>query len=236
MRSVIAALALVVVGLATAPPSVAAPPPTLQLGSSGAAVRDLQRTLVRGTYLPRAAVDGRFGLRTWHAVVAFQGWSRIGRDGIVGARTRGALRGLRRPVPWSSRTGYEVHIGEQVLLMVRAGRVVRAMHVSSGAGGATPVGHFRILRRERMSWSRRFHVWIPFAQYFSGGYAMHAYPSVPAYPASHGCVRLPTEEASTVWSFGRLRMRMWISSAGHRTVGRRSVGAGCPSAPSPAVR
>ena len=28
-------------------------------------------------------------------------------------------------------------------------------------------------------------------QPFKGGFAIHGYPSVPAYPASHGCVRIP---------------------------------------------
>jgi len=27
--------------------------------------------------------------------------------------------------------------------------------------------------------------------YFTGGYAIHGTPSVPPYPASHGCVRIP---------------------------------------------
>ena len=70
--------------------------------------------------------------------------------------------------------------------------------------------HLRIQRRERMSWSSRFGVWMPYAQYFWRGYAMHAYPIVPAYPASHGCVRVPSQEAEAVWNFGRLRMRVWI--------------------------
>ena len=26
---------------------------------------------------------------------------------------------------------------------------------------------------------------------YKGGFAIHGYPSVPAYPASHGCVRIP---------------------------------------------
>jgi lipoprotein-anchoring transpeptidase ErfK/SrfK len=32
-------------------------------------------------------------------------------------------------------------------------------------------------------------LWYPL--YFLRGFALHGYPSVPAYPASHGCVRLP---------------------------------------------
>src|SRR5262249_61511256 len=27
--------------------------------------------------------------------------------------------------------------------------------------------------------------------YFNGGIAVHGYPSVPTYPASHGCARIP---------------------------------------------
>ena len=27
--------------------------------------------------------------------------------------------------------------------------------------------------------------------YFYGGYAIHGNPSVPPYPASHGCIRVP---------------------------------------------
>ena len=37
----------------------------------------------------RRGVDGVFGERTWHAVVAFQGWSGLVRDGIIGPKTRG---------------------------------------------------------------------------------------------------------------------------------------------------
>lgn len=53
--------------------------------------------------------------------------------------------------------------------MVLDGRVRRAIHVSTGAGSSTPFGHFRIERRERMSWSSRFGVWMPYAQYFWRG-------------------------------------------------------------------
>jgi putative peptidoglycan binding protein/L,D-transpeptidase-like protein len=183
--------------------------PVVRLGSHGSAVRDLQQTLARLSYLPQRGVDGVFGMQTWHAVVAFQGWSALSRDGIVGPRTRAALAHARRPRPWSHATGIEIHIGQQVLLLVRHGRVTRAIHVSTGAGGATPLGHFRIYRRESMSWSIPFHVWMPLAQYFYGGYAMHEFASVPAYPASHGCVRVPESESGAVWRFGAMGMRVW---------------------------
>lgn len=182
---------------------------TLRLGSRGAEVRAVQSTLARLSYLSNGGVDGVFGMQTWHAVVAFQGWSAIARDGIVGPRTRAALTRAHRPTPWSTSTGFEIHITQQVLLLVRNRRVQRAIHVSTGAGGATPSGHFRIYRRETMSWSVPFHVWMPLAQYFTGGYALHEFASVPAYPASHGCVRVPQSESRTVWQFGSIGMRLW---------------------------
>ena len=76
---------------------------------------------------------------------------------------------------------------------VSGGRVVRAIHVSTGMPGwPTPRGHFTILQRDPMSWSVRFQVWMPLAQYFQDGYVRcTSSPDVPAYPASHGCVRVP---------------------------------------------
>jgi L,D-transpeptidase catalytic domain/Putative peptidoglycan binding domain len=185
--------------------------PVLRLGARGPAVRALQSSLARLTYLPAGSVDGVFGMQTWHAVVAFQGWSSLARDGIVGPRTRSALAHARTPVPWSRAAGLEIHIPQQVLLLVRNGRVQRSIHVSTGSNGRTPLGHFRVYRREVLSWSVQFHVWMPLAQYFYRGYAMHEFASVPAYAASHGCVRLPHAEARAVWRFGAIGMRVWTS-------------------------
>jgi L,D-transpeptidase-like protein/putative peptidoglycan binding protein len=183
--------------------------PMLRLGSRGPAVRALQSSLARLTYLPYRGVDGVFGMQTWHAVVAFQGWSNLARDGIAGARTQAALVRAQTPVPWSRSSGFEIHISQQVLLFVRDGRVQRAIHVSTGANGLTPLGHFRVYRRDAMSWSVQFHVWMPLAQYFYAGYAMHQFWDVPASPASHGCVRVPEAEARTVWQFGAIGTRVW---------------------------
>ena len=33
------------------------------------------------------------------------------------------------------------------------------------------------------------------SNYFIGGYAIHGYTSVPTYPASHGCIRVPIPNA-----------------------------------------
>jgi peptidoglycan hydrolase-like protein with peptidoglycan-binding domain len=61
------------------------PLPTLYFGSSGVAVRVLQRLLVANGYAVR--VDGIFGALTETAVKAFQNQRNLGVDGIVGQRT-----------------------------------------------------------------------------------------------------------------------------------------------------
>lgn len=176
--------------------------PPLHLGSRGVSVRTLQQRLVVLGYLPPGSANGIFGARTWHAVVAFQGWQRLHRDGVVGARTRAALASARRPQPWTRlERGLALDLRRQVMLVVTRGRTLRAVHVSSAAPGyLTPRGLFRVYRRERMSWSYPYRVWMPYALYSSGGYAIHGFSSVPAHPASHGCVRMPLSDAPMVFA------------------------------------
>lgn len=59
--------------------------PNLRFGSSGLAVRVLQRLLVANGYTMR--VDGIFGAFTESAVKAFQNRRNLGSDGVVGQRT-----------------------------------------------------------------------------------------------------------------------------------------------------
>ena len=85
--------------------------------------------------------------------------------------------------------------------MVEDGEVVRAVHTSTGSGGITPVGDFKVYAKVLYSWSVPFQVWMPYAAYFRGGIATHQSPTFPSYPASHGCVRLPEGEAERVYRF-----------------------------------
>jgi lipoprotein-anchoring transpeptidase ErfK/SrfK len=39
-----------------------------------------------------------------------------------------------------------------------------------------------------------------YPSYFIGGFAVHGYPDVPPYPASHGCARIPMWIAQTVYA------------------------------------
>lgn len=213
----IAAIASCTILALAAAPSASAR--KLTLGMAGLDVRHVKEDLAELGYLPRGAVDKHFDQRTWHAVAALQGWQRLPRDGMVGARTRRALRVATRPVPSSRRRGIEIHIDAQVMLLVSGGRTEHAIHISSGAGNGTPFGRYAIYSRQELSWSRPYKVWMPLAQYFVGGIALHQAPSVPAYPASHGCVRVPAEFAAVAWRHGRLGDRVWVE-AGHKVVRR----------------
>lgn len=68
--------------------------PTLQIGSTGEAVRRLQRALTAA--LGRTvAIDGQFGSQTGQAVRDYQASRGLGVDGIVGPQTWGALQSGR---------------------------------------------------------------------------------------------------------------------------------------------
>jgi lipoprotein-anchoring transpeptidase ErfK/SrfK len=174
--------------------------------------RSVQGRLAELGYLPREAVNGQSDERTRQALIAFQGWENLPRDGVAGASTRAKLVRAARPQPTSGlRGGLEIHTYQQVLLLVKDGRTVRAIHVSTGGPGTpTPHGNFRVTSRQRMSFSRPFEVWMPFALYFVGGIALHEYPDVPPWAASHGCVRMPAGEAEAVFRWAGPGTPVWV--------------------------
>jgi hypothetical protein len=169
-------------------------------------VRGIQLRLWTLGFLDRSSVTGSFEYGTEQAVLAFQGWNGLARTGTVTGETQVALFRATQPRPSTHRPGRRVEIHRElgVLLMVEGNEVVRAVHTSTGAFGRTPSGTFRVYRKELLSWSVPFSVWMPYASYFTGGIAMHEYPYVPEYPASHGCVRLPAGEAERVFEFAEL--------------------------------
>jgi hypothetical protein len=165
-------------------------------------VRGVQLRMFQLGYLSRAQVTGTLDYSTSQALLAFQGWEGLARTGTVTGETQLELVRAERPRPrYRGSRHVEIHRDRGVLLLVERGEVERAVHTSTGAGGATPSGTFRVFRKETMSWSYPFQVWMPWASYFVGGIAMHEYSHVPEYPASHGCVRLPAGDAQRVFRF-----------------------------------
>jgi peptidoglycan hydrolase-like protein with peptidoglycan-binding domain len=182
-------------------------------GHRGPAVGALQRRLIELHYMGPGTVTHVYNYRTTQAVMAFEGWTGLQRDGIAGPKVFHALARAHVPRPWGKVNRHmELHLKKQVLLLINARHVVtRAIHVSTGRPSLpTPAGSFAIYSKQRMSWSRKFQVWLPWASYFYSGDAFHEYPDVPGYPASHGCVRVASPFIGKVWRFATLGTRVLI--------------------------
>jgi PKD repeat protein len=166
--------------------------PRLTLGARGAAVSQFGGQLRRLHY---AAPSGpSFDGRMLDAVYAFQKVHGLPRTGVVDARLWRALSNPRVPVPRFARPAghIEVNKGLQVLYVVQGSRVALIVPISTAgvAGAFTPVGRFAVYRKVGgFDPSPLGTLYDPL--YFTGGYAIHGNPSVPPYPASHGCVRIP---------------------------------------------
>jgi hypothetical protein len=181
--------------------------PRLGPGSAGAAVRALEDRLRDLRYVLRG-VDTYYGGDTYEAVLAFQkvhGLARTGRvDGTLWRRL--ARAGVPRAyVP--SGTHIEISKTRQVMFEVVNGEVVRAVHVSTGATGNTPLGRWRVYRL-----GPGFNaLGMYYSLYFLRGFAIHGYRSVPPYPASHGCIRTPMWYALGFYRrWGRLGTTIYI--------------------------
>lgn len=165
-------------------------------------VTEAERRLGELGYWPGEA-DGIWDLLSRHALVAFQKVEGRERTGRLTRAEVHALRVARRPTPLEGGPMHvEIDIRRQVLFVVDdAGTVVRVLPVSTGSEGSyydqgkwqrahTPRGRFAV-GRKIAGWRRSTLGLLYYPCYFSGGHAIHGSPSVPAYPASHGCVRIP---------------------------------------------
>jgi hypothetical protein len=108
----------------------------------------------------------------------------------------------------------EIDLKRQVLFVYKGGALQRILSVSTGnekkycvegqcAVAITPGGSFKANRKIRgVRVSRLGELFNPV--YFNGGIAMHGSASVPGYPASHGCVRVPMN--SSLWLFDNIAL------------------------------
>jgi N-acetylmuramoyl-L-alanine amidase len=169
--------------------------PALSLGSRGAYVKRLEKRLIQLGYIIPLA-NRSFDVSTRDAMYAFNKIQRRARTGNVTESTWRALANPKRPKPRvrSPRKHIEIDQTRQVVMWVRRGKVKWILHTSTGAGGATRDGVFRV--------QREIHGYSPgrlyYPSYFDGLRAIHGWPEVPNYPASHGCARVPMWAA--VWA------------------------------------
>jgi lipoprotein-anchoring transpeptidase ErfK/SrfK len=193
--------------------TVAAAQPTLRVGSRGSAVVTLQQRLAALGYFDVGTADGVFGQNTYHAVIAFQKVQGLTRDGIVGQATRTRLARPYVPAPRYrlATASLEVNLSRQVIYYVRNGTIQRIIDASTGSGAwyysqgrwaraITPTGRFHIYWRYSNGWQPGPLGSMYRPNYFYAGYAVHGMTSVPAYPASHGCVRMTVPTMDRMWS------------------------------------
>jgi L,D-transpeptidase catalytic domain/Putative peptidoglycan binding domain/PKD domain len=164
----------------------------LGYGGRGPAVAHLAASLRRLHYA--APATDVFGGQLLDAVYAFQKVHRLPRTGIVDRAFWKRLDSAHTPLPGHTQPPDHLEIDKerQVLYVVRGGRVALIVPVSTAgiAGYYTPSGQFAIYRKVvGFDPSPLGTLYDP--MYFTGGYAIHGNPSVPPYPASHGCVRVP---------------------------------------------
>jgi hypothetical protein len=180
----------------------ATPLPRVSEGDSGRIVQLLEARLAELRYRLSGASDGRYDDRTADAVVAFHKVQRMDRSSVV---TSATWRRLADPIEPRARRGWrgfhiEVDQTRQVLYTVQDGEITNVLHVSTGAGGATHDGTFRVFRK--LSGFSPNHLYYP--SYFDGLRALHGWTEVPTYPASHGCVRIPYWNATWVFALADL--------------------------------
>jgi peptidoglycan/xylan/chitin deacetylase (PgdA/CDA1 family) len=194
---------------------------TLLVGSGGQDVRAMEKALRHGSY-PSGSIDGSFGYDDQQAVIAFEKFHHLARDAVVPPLEMERIVADRRPQPPRRHPGHyiDIDISRQVLFEVKHHKVTHTLPVSTGgeytytSGGTsavahTPRGKFSIIRKVA-GWNSGSlgRLWYP--NYFVGGFAIHGYPEVPTYPASHGCVRIPMYAAKPFFYREPLGVKVFV--------------------------
>jgi hypothetical protein len=101
----------------------------------------------------------------------------------------------------------EGNLGLQLLAIADGSHVIAIFPISSGKPSTpTILGDFQVYDRVPG--------YLPDGMYYSDffyrGYAIHGYDPAPDYPASHGCMRLPIQDA--IWVFNWLNYGDWVDS------------------------
>lgn len=86
----------------------------------------------------------------------------------------------------------EINLTSQTLRAYEGNRLVMKTRISSGRNGATPTGSFRAGWKHADHYSSLYNnAPMPWSVQVSGNIFVHGFTSVPNYPASHGCIRVP---------------------------------------------
>jgi lipoprotein-anchoring transpeptidase ErfK/SrfK len=151
--------------------------------------------------------------------MAFQKYFRLKPTGSITPGTAYLLETVDEPVTAETTEGTlaEVDKQRQLLFIVQEGKTVAVLNASTGDDreyeepdanspgviirgvALTPEGTFAIDRERPDGWWIGDLGQIYRPKYFIGGVAIHGSTSVPAYPASHGCVRVSVAAMDMIW-------------------------------------
>ncbi len=182
--------------------------PKLGFGARGALLRLFQKGLDRMKYpAPR---NGVYDAATGRAVMAYRKVNSLSRSETPSAKIiRDVLAGKGAYKVRHPKAGHHVEadISRQILALVNGDKLVRVYPTSSGSP-ATPtvLGSYRFYSKTPGTNGKG----MVYSNYFIRGYAIHGYASVPAYNASHGCLRIPVPNAISVYNWINLGDRIFV--------------------------
>lgn len=203
-------------------------------GNGGSDTARIQQRLIDlGFWV--SAVDGEYGLTTSQAVMAFQKFVGLEATGRVNQATADALTAANWRAHGLADAGTLVEIDKdrQLLFIVQNGRTVWIFNTSTGDGqpyieedqntpgemqegvSITRSGLHAVYRERPEGWWDGDLGKIYRPKYFSGGQAVHGSNNVPAYPASHGCVRVSIQAMDFIWDNNLMPMDtpVWVHGA-----------------------
>lgn len=224
-RTAVAVLAVTFLSL-LAIPVAAAPKPAVKAALRSATlsrdeIRQAERWLADLGYWT-GPIDGVWDDVSRHALIAFQKIQHAKPTGRLTRAEYNALSVATPPRPRELGEHIEVDLARQVLFLVDAdGKVGNILPISSGSGktfhengypethAITPCGHLEVYSRAS-GWktSPLGEMYNPL--YIVGGIAIHGSLDVPAYPASHGCIRIPMFAAQRLPRMVPLRMPVYV--------------------------
>jgi lipoprotein-anchoring transpeptidase ErfK/SrfK len=101
----------------------------------------------------------------------------------------------------------EADLSRQVIVLADKGRPVATYPTSSGKPSTpTVMGHYHFYMKSPGTNAKGMYM----SNYFIRGYAIHGYPDVPTYNASHGCLRIPNADAVSVFHQIALGESIWV--------------------------
>jgi hypothetical protein len=198
-------------------------------GSSGDGTRLVQDRLLQLGFW-NAGGDGKYGLTTKQAVMAFQKYLGLEATGKVDEVTAAYLTNVTEKARGLADTGdlIEVDKQRQLLFVVQGGKTVWTLNTSTGNGlpyeeedkntpgeiqtgvSITPDGLWKVNRERPEGWWEGDLGEIYRPKYFKGGIAVHGSSSIPNYPASHGCVRVSVPAMDFIWEQNLMPMRITV--------------------------